>query len=65
LIGNCVQERNLSDIRKASFFSILVDASIDSNREDVLSIFIRFVNENGIPEERFVSIKPLHSKTGK
>jgi hypothetical protein len=65
LIANCVQAKNLSDIRKAPFFSVLADASIDSNREDMLSIFIRFVNENGLPEEHFVSIKPLHAKTGK
>ncbi len=31
----------------------------------MLSVFIRFVNELGIPEERFVSIKPLDLKTGK
>ncbi len=65
LLGNCVQHKNLCDIRKASYYSIMADASIDSNRQDMLSIFIRFVNEHGLPEERFVSIKPLHLKTGK
>jgi hypothetical protein len=65
LLGDCVQHQNLSDIRKASYYSIMADSSVDSNRQDMLSIFIRFVNEHGEPEERFVSIKPLYLKTGK
>jgi hypothetical protein len=65
LLGDYVQQENLSDIRKASYYSIMADSSMDSNRQDMLSVFIRFVNEQGEPEERFVSIKQLHVKTGK
>ncbi len=65
LLGDCVQQINLCDIRKASYYSIMADSSMDSNRQDMLSVFIRFVNELGEPEERFVSIKQLHFKTGK
>ncbi|CAM4949812.1 unnamed protein product [Rotaria socialis] len=64
LLGDCVQHKNLCEIKEASYYSIMADSSIDSNRQDMLSIFIRFVNKNGEPEERFVSIKPLHLKTG-
>ncbi|CAF4097276.1 unnamed protein product [Rotaria sordida] len=57
LLADDVQQKNLSDIRKARYYSVIADASLDSNRQDMLSIFIRFVNEHGAPEERFVSIK--------
>ncbi|CAF4027517.1 unnamed protein product [Adineta steineri] len=64
LLSNHVQEKNLCDIRRARYYSIMADASLDTNRQDMFSIFIRFVNEHGIPEERFVSIKQVHFKTG-
>ncbi|CAM4937796.1 unnamed protein product [Rotaria socialis] len=64
LLGDCVQYENVCEIKEASYYSIMADSSIDSNRQDMLSIFIRFVNKNGDAEERFVSIKPLHLKTG-
>ena len=60
-----MQHKNLCDIRKARCYSVMADALLDSNRQDMLSIFIRFVNENGVPEERFISIKELHLKAGK
>jgi len=65
LLGDYVQQENLFDVRKASYYSIMADSALDSNRQDMLSVFIRFVNERGEPEERFVSIKQLHVKTGK
>lgn len=65
LLGECVQEKNLPEIRQANYYSIMADSSIDSDRKDMLSVYIRFVNEEGEPEERFVSIKEVHSKTGK
>ena len=65
LLADSVQHKNLCDIRKARYYSAMADASLDSNRQDMLSIFIRFVNENGVPEERFISIKELHLKTDK
>ncbi|CAF4619837.1 unnamed protein product, partial [Rotaria sp. Silwood2] len=64
LLGELVQEKNLTEIRQAAYYSIMADSSIDSNRKDMLSVYIRFVNEQGEPEERFVSIKEVHSKTG-
>ncbi|CAF4186840.1 unnamed protein product, partial [Rotaria sordida] len=63
LLGECVQEKNLREIRQAAYYSIMADSSIDSDRKDMLSVYIRFVNEQGEPEERFVSIKEVHSKT--
>ena len=43
----------------------MADAPLDSNGQNMLSIFIRFLNEHGISDPRFVSIKQLHLKTGK
>ncbi|CAM4965661.1 unnamed protein product [Rotaria socialis] len=56
LLGDCVQHENLCEIKEASYYSIMADSSIDSIRQDMLSIFIRFVNKNDEPEECFVSI---------
>ncbi|CAF4066398.1 unnamed protein product, partial [Rotaria sordida] len=42
LLADDVQQKNLSDIRKARYYSVIADASLDSNRQDMLSIFIRF-----------------------
>ena len=64
LLSESVQEKNLSEIRQAAYYSIMADSSIDSDRKD-MSVYIRFVNGEGEPEERFVSIKEVHSKTGK
>ena len=65
LLDDCVQEKNLLDIRKTSYYSMMVDYSVDFHRKDMMSLYIRFFNEQDEAEERFVSIKGLHSKAGK
>ena len=43
----------------------MADSTPNSNRQDMLSVFIRYVNENLIPKERLISIKETIGKTGK
>ncbi|CAF1556600.1 unnamed protein product, partial [Didymodactylos carnosus] len=64
IIGEEIQRLNLNQIRQGTYYSIMTDSTPDSNRQDTFTLVIRFVNDQLIPEERFVSIKELHAKTG-
>ncbi|CAF1526074.1 unnamed protein product, partial [Didymodactylos carnosus] len=55
IIGEEIQRLNLNQIRQGTYYSIMADSTPDSNRQDMFTLVIRFVNDQLIPEERFVS----------
>ncbi|CAF3350958.1 unnamed protein product [Rotaria sp. Silwood2] len=65
LIGEIMLDKILKEIKSARYYSLMADSTPDSNRQDMFSIFIRYVDENLIPKERLISIKETIAKTGK
>ena len=43
----------------------MVDSTSDLSHKDMMSIIVRFVNENGEAEERLLYISEIKTKTGK
>ena len=52
--GNIVQRKILQMVKKAGFFSVIVDEATNSANDEQLSIFLHFVY-NGLPCERFLA----------
>ena len=65
LIGTTVLDKSLNEAKNARYYSLMADSTPDSNRQDMFSVFIRYVNENLIPKERLILIKETIGKTGK
>ena len=52
-------------LNKSLFWSVMVDSTPDLSHKDMMSIIVRFVNENGEAEERLLYISEIKTKTGK
>lgn len=55
ILGNNVRNVIISELKKAKFFSIIIDSTPDISHSDQLTIVVRYVNTVGIPVERFLS----------
>lgn len=49
------------DIRKARYFTLIVDSTQDITKKEQLSLSIRFVGKFGYPEERFLKFVDIPS----
>lgn len=58
LLAAKVKKIIINDIKRAKYFSIIVDSTPDISHTDQLSFVIRYVNENGLPVERFLLFFP-------
>ena len=61
ICGNFIQNKILESVRKAGFYSVIVDEATDASNHEQLSITIRFVS-NDCPCERFLGF--LKCETG-
>ncbi len=64
LLSDYVSEKVAKDIKKSEIFSIMADTTPDTSHLDQLSVIARYVNEEGIPNERLVDIRDIDDKTG-
>jgi hypothetical protein len=65
LIGEAVLDKSLNEAKQARYYSLMADSTPDSNRQEMFTVFIRYVDKNLIPKERLISIKEPIAKTGK
>lgn len=49
----------LNEIKLAKYFSIIVDSTIDINKNDQFSLSLRFVDQAGIIREHFICFEEL------
>lgn len=61
LLANEVLSNITRDIRKAGYFTLIVDSTQDITKKEQLSLSIRFVGEFGYPEERFLKFVDIPS----
>ena len=65
LIGETILDKSLNDATRTLYYSMIADATPDSKSQEMLSIFMGYVDENLILIERLISIKERVGKTGK
>lgn len=58
LLAETVLKNILNEIKKAKYFSIVVDSTPDISHTDQLTVVIRYVSPDGSPIERFLQFVP-------
>lgn len=61
LLGQHIRKSIVTDIIRAKYFTLIVDSTIDISKKDQMSLSIRYVNEYGFAEERFLKFIDLPS----
>lgn len=64
LIGRQVQKRVIQEIKDAGMYSIMADTTPDVSHKDRLAIACRYVDAEGQPRERLMSLTEAKDKTG-
>jgi hypothetical protein len=59
-----VHDSIISRLNKSLFWSVMVDSTPDVSHKDMMSLVIRFVNEDDQAEERVLYINEIKNKTG-
>lgn len=54
----------LEEVDKAEMFSVMADTTPDVSHKDRLVVNLRYVNEEGLPVEKFLSMVEIKDKTG-
>ena len=63
IIKNMIQEKIVSEVKKAKVYSLQLDSTQDISTADQFSIVIQYVTD-GTVNERLLSIVPSISRTG-
>ncbi|XP_060846161.1 zinc finger MYM-type protein 1-like [Rhopalosiphum padi] len=58
LMADKIRQKIIDEIKTVKYYSIIVDSSPDISHVDQLSFVIRYVQENGVPIERFLQFLP-------
>ena len=58
LLACKVRKIIIDDVKRAKYYSIIVDSTPDVSHTDQLSFVLRYVEENGNPVERFLLFLP-------
>ena len=61
IMGDMLRKQICHNVRKANFFSILADESKDESKKEQLAIIVRYVDEEGIIHERFLTFVEARS----
>lgn len=61
LLSQHVQNSIVNEIIRAKYFTLIVDSTIDISKKDQMSLSMRYVNEYGFAEERFLKFVDLPS----
>ncbi|CAB4038232.1 Hypothetical predicted protein, partial [Paramuricea clavata] len=64
LIGRQVQKRVTKEIKEAGMYSVMADTTPDVSHKDRLAVACRYVDANGQPRERLMSLTEAKDKTG-
>ena len=64
LLAEDVRRRIIEEIKEASMFGVSADTTPDLSKRDQMAIVCRYVNADGAPKERLLSMKSTTSKKG-
>ncbi|XP_075033815.1 zinc finger MYM-type protein 1-like [Mixophyes fleayi] len=63
LMGTRVLDTIVHELKRAKYYSVIVDSTPDLSHVEQLAIVVRYVNKDK-PVERFLGFVPMHSHTG-
>ena len=64
LLSDDVRQRIVDEIKEATMFGVSADTTPDLSKRDQMAVVCRYVNTDGDPKERLLSIKSTVSKKG-
>ena len=64
IVGHQVQQRIIRDVKDAGMYSVMADTTPDVSHKDRLAIACRYVDNEGQPRERLMSLTEAKDKTG-
>ena len=64
LIGKVIQQNIVHEIKKAGFFSIIADETMDISRLEQMSLCVRYVTNDFVINERFVGFRSTATTDG-
>ena len=64
LLADDVRQRIVDEIKEANMFGVSADTTSDLSKRDQMAVVCRYVNADGDPKERLLSIKSTVSKKG-
>ena len=64
LLADDVRQRIVDEIKKASMFGFSAETAPNLSKRDQMAVVCRYVNADGDPKERLLSIKSTASKKG-
>lgn len=56
--------RNSHEVKNSTFFAVLIDVTTDISKKEQVSVVLRFVNAEGVVEERFVQFVETEDTSG-
>ena len=64
LMAEEVKQVIINEITSAKYYSLSIDSTPDISHTDQLTFTVRYVHEDGMPTERFLTFEEIHSHTG-
>ena len=64
LLADDFRQRIVDEIKEANMFGVSADTTPDLSKQDQMAVVCRYVNTDGNPKERLLSIKSTVSKKG-
>ncbi|KAL4148670.1 hypothetical protein QTP88_002842 [Uroleucon formosanum] len=65
ILGELIRSKILKSVKSAQVFSVMIDTTTDISNLEQFSLVLRFVNDQGMVEERLVALKVATDSTGK
>lgn len=65
VLASSIKSNITKKVNDARQFAVMADTTPDLSHKDILSVVVRFVNDEGKPEERLLEVREIVDKTGK
>ena len=65
LMGEKIKNTIISEIKEAKYFSIILDSTPDISHTDQLTFIVRYINRDGVIQERFLGFLPIEEHKAK
>lgn len=64
IIGETIRTKILAEVKKSELFSVIIDTTTDVSNQEQFSFILRYVNDNGVIEERLAALETAVDGTG-
>jgi len=64
IIGDMIRTNILDQVKKSQLFAVIIDTTTDISNQEQFSLVLRYVNDDGIIEERLAALETATDGTG-